>query len=263
MAGALQAERVDVVQGRRRVVQGVSLQVAPGEIVGLLGPNGSGKSTLLKAMLGLKPAAAGRILLDGAPLAGMDRRSAARRIGYLPQDAVSDWPLKVRHVVSLGRTPELSPLRGLSAADLAAVEGAMALMDCSHLADRPVTALSGGERSRVMMARVLAGEPDYLLLDEPATGLDPHHQLRLLAALAALARPPQGKRRGILLVLHDLVLAARFCDRVHLIAEGRTLADGPPATALSADSIERAFAVRPLLLPAGGTIVPLAWEIGS
>src|SRR5690606_6968135 len=146
-----------------------SLAVAPGEVVALLGPNGSGKSSLLRAMAGLLRPSAGRVLLDGQPLETVARREAARRVGYLPQAARSDWPLTVRHVVELGRQPFLSPLRGLTADDLAAVDFALRLTGCLDLAERPVTALSGGERGRAMIARVLAGDPALLLLDEPVT----------------------------------------------------------------------------------------------
>lgn len=251
----LAAEGVRVVWNGRVVLDGVSMRVSTGEIVGLLGPNGSGKSTLLKVLSGLVRPAEGGVCLDGRPIRSLPRSRVAARLGYLPQGAGSDWPLRVRHVVSLGRTPHLSTLQTLGEADRIAVDRALELVDCAHLADRPVTALSGGERSRAMIARVLAGEPELLLLDEPVTGLDPRHQLDMMDLLRRMSAT--GRRRGVVVVLHDLTLAARFCDRVCLLAGGHTVASGPTAAVLTAPAIARTFDVEVAMVDAGNGPVPV------
>lgn len=250
----LTATDIRVVRDGTPIVDGASLTVEPGEVVGLLGPNGSGKSTLLKVMAGLIRPVSGTVTFDGTELFRHGRRDRARRIGYLPQDAVSDWPLTVRRVVSLGRVPHRSPLRGLSAADADAVTQALGLTDTTHLAHRVVTTLSGGERTRVMISRVLAGQPDLLLLDEPVTGLDPRHQLDLMELLQRVAKGPE--RKGCLVVLHDLAIAAGYCDRVHVLSRGRTLAGGPKAEVLTPETIRKAFAVDVEMVGTARGVVP-------
>jgi iron complex transport system ATP-binding protein len=255
------ADGLTVRLNSRTVLDGVSLSVSPGEVVGLLGPNGSGKSTLLKAMAGLIRPVTGRVCLEEAELAGMRGAERARRIGYLPQGAGSDWPLSVRDVVALGRLPHQPALRNRSVADREAVDRALAQVDCGHLADRPVTTLSGGETTRVMIARVLAGEPDFLLLDEPVTGLDPRYQLELMLLLRRLVARPE--TRGVLVVLHDLTLAARFCDRVQILSGGRTVTEGPVADALSERAIAEAFGITVRTLREGGLSIPLPWSAAA
>lgn len=200
---------IRVLAGNHAILDGVDLSVAPGEVVGLLGPNGSGKSTLLRVLARLAAPASGQVLLNGAPIDTIPRAETARQIGYLPQSARSEWPISVRETVLLGRTPFLSPLSSVGSADRDAVDAALEMTDTAHLAARSVTTLSGGERMRVMLARVLAGAPSLLLLDEPVTGLDPRHQLEAMILLRHLAAGPTGnqgrdKRQGALVVLHDL-----------------------------------------------------------
>lgn len=256
-APILRADRVTLRVEGRALVNDVSLALRPGEVVGLLGPNGSGKSTLLRLLARLAEPSDGTITLDGAPLGALDRRETARTIGYLPQSARSEWPLSVRETVMLGRTPFLSPLSRMSGADRDAVARALALTDTAHLADRSVSTLSGGERMRVMLARVLAGEPSLLLLDEPVTGLDPRHQLEAMLLLERLSR----EGRGTLVVLHDLTLAARFCHRVCVLHLGRVMAEGPPATALDPATIETAFEVEARTIGHGADAVIVPWAV--
>ena len=251
----LTAESIVVTAGRQRLVDTVDLTLWSGEVVGLLGPNGSGKSTLLRVLAGLALPASGQVRLDGLPLGSLPRRRVAATLGYLPQNARSEWPISVRETVTLGRTPYISPLARTSDADRTAVEAAMAATDVQHLADRVVTTLSGGERMRVMLARVLAGQPGLLLLDEPVTGLDPRHQLEAMMLLKRLA----DEGAGVLIVLHDLTLASRFCDRLHILREGRTLSEGPPTTALTPQAVEAAFDVRTRVFDAGSDAVTVPW----
>lgn len=253
----LSAREVSLYAGDRALLNGISLSVRPGEVVGLLGPNGSGKSTLLRILARLSEPSAGQVTLNGEPIAGLDRKATARMLGYLPQSARSDWPISARETVMLGRTPFLSPLARISEADHAAVEHALAVTDTAHLADRSVTTLSGGERMRVMLARVLAGSPLLLLLDEPVTGLDPRHQLEAMLLLDRLAHAG----RGSLVVLHDLTLAARFCHRVYVLHEGKVVADGRPAEALDAETIAAAFEVEARRVGDGPNALIVPWSV--
>lgn len=243
--------------GPIRALRGVDFHIDRGEVVGLLGPNGSGKSTLLRILARLSDPSSGSVTLDGEPIESLDRKVTARALGYLPQSARSEWPISARETVMLGRTPFLSPLSRVSETDHAAVSEALAVTDTTHLADRSVTTLSGGERMRVMLARVLAGSPSLLLLDEPVTGLDPRHQLEAMLLLDRLARTG----RGSLVVLHDLTLAARFCHRVYVLHEGRVVAEGPPAEALDAATIAAAFEVEARRIGEGPDALIVPWSV--
>lgn len=253
----LRADRVAFRVGDRSLLDNVSVYVRAGEVVGLLGPNGSGKSTLLRLLARLGEPSDGTITLNGTPVGALDRRETARTIGYLPQSARSEWPLSVRETVTLGRTPFLSHLSRRSAVDDAAVARAMALTDTDGLAERSVNTLSGGERMRVMLARVLAGEPSLLLLDEPVTGLDPRHQLEAMLLLEHLTE----EGSGTLVVLHDLTLAARFCHRVYVLHQGRVMAEGPPPSALDQTTIATAFEVEARTVGSGADTVIVPWTI--
>lgn len=254
---ALRADSLSFRVADRALVDRVDLTLKTGEVVGLLGPNGSGKSTLLRLLARLAEPSGGTVLLNGAPIAGLDRRAVARTVGYLPQSARSEWPLAVREAVMLGRTPYLSPLSRPSDADQIAVDRALERTDTASLAERSVTTLSGGERMRVMLARVLAGEPSLLLLDEPVTGLDPRHQLEAMLLLEQLAQ----EGRGALVVLHDLTLAARFCHRVCVMHQGRIVAEGKPGDALDPATIETAFEVEARTIGTGTETLVVPWAV--
>jgi iron complex transport system ATP-binding protein len=238
----LRVEGLSARLGPRDVLRGVSLTLRPGEFVGLLGPNGAGKSTLMRAALGLIPAAGARSL-GGDPVGRLAPAERARRAAWLPQEREIGWPVSVATLVGLGRAPWRGPFAPENAADRAAVAAAMARMDVARFADRPATALSGGERARVLIARALAQEAPLLLADEPAAGLDPAHQIDLMATFAALAR----EGRGAFASLHDLGLAARWCDRLVLLCDGRVAADGPPRTVLTPALLAQVYGVRALI----------------
>lgn len=223
---ALTLKDVRVTLGGRRVLDGIDARFEAGRIAVVLGPNGAGKSSLLRAAAGLV-AAAGAVELDGAVVAAMPPRDRARAIGYLPQDHAVHWDLTARDLVALGRMPHRSPFASDSAADTDAIVRAMAATDTADLGERRVLTLSGGERARVLLARVLAGEPRWLLADEPLASLDPAHQLDLLDRLRAAADAGM----GVVLVLHDLAQAARVADDVLVLADGRVAArDLSPGT---------------------------------
>jgi iron complex transport system ATP-binding protein len=252
----LAVENLTVRRGPCPVVDRISAEIGTGELVGLIGPNGAGKTTLIRAALGLIPAAAGTVALGGTPIARLSPRERALRAAYLPQDREIAWPVRVETLVGLGRTPHLPPGRASGPADHAAVEAALARMDLLAFRDRPATALSGGERARALIARALAQEAPLLLADEPASGLDPAHQLQLMAALRDLA----ASGRGVLVSLHDLGLAARWCARLILMNRGRLVADGPPEAVLTSDRLAAVYGITahiardahgPLVLPTG------------
>jgi iron complex transport system ATP-binding protein len=235
----LTARAVGVTLRHRPVLRGVDLDLRPGEVLGLIGPNGAGKTTLLRALAGLVPTG-GEIRLEGRPLTDHTPAERARRIGFLPQDGGVAWALPVEALVALGRIPHTGPFRAFNEADRAAVARALETLELQPLRQRPVTELSGGERARALLARVLAGEPRLLLADEPVAGLDPAHQLRVMQELRRLA----SGGTAVVVVLHDLTLAARFCDRLLLVERGRTLLEGAPLEVLRAPEAGRAYGVR-------------------
>lgn len=236
------------------ILDRVDLVLKPGEIVGLIGPNGAGKSTLLKAIAGLSSLSNGAIRYDGARAREIGAAQLARRLAYLAQDGEVSWPLRVDHVVGLGRLPHRTPFAGESEEDRAAVERAMALAEVTSFRARTVQSLSGGERMRVLLARALAVEAEVLLADEPVAAVDPLHQLRVMDLLRRVAA--EGK--CIVVVLHDLALAARFCNRLVVLAAGRKLLDGAPDELTDA-IIARAYGVTTLRGEYLGQAFVLPW----
>ena len=235
----LTAEDLGVRIGDRAILEGVSLAIGAGEFVGLVGPNGAGKTTLLRSLAGLAPPAPGRVGLDARPLASITRDERARRIAALFQGGGIGWPMRVSEVVALGRLPHRRAFAGPDEADRAAVARAMALADVAHLRDRTEPTLSAGERMRVLLARALAVEAEWLLADEPVTALDPGHQLDAMQLLRAISRTGT----GVVAVLHDLTLAARYCDRLVVLCDGRVRADDRPERALTDALLRSVFGV--------------------
>lgn len=235
----LSAQAVSVELGGRRVLDGIDFNLKAGELVGLLGPNGAGKTTLLRALAGLQAVQQGRVQLLDQPIQDYDARDRARRMAYLPQAGQCHWPMPVEQVVALGRLPHRAPWAKVPAADSEAVHRAMDAADVAYLADRPASELSGGERTRVLLARALAVESQLLLVDEPTAGLDPAHQLTVMDVLRARAQAGI----GVVVVLHDLTLAARFCHRLVLLDQGRVVADDAPAEVLTSANLRRVYAI--------------------
>ena len=244
-------------RGPRRVLDEVSLAFTAGVVTAIVGPNGSGKTTLLRHLAGLEAPAAGTVTLDGQPLATLGPAQRARRIAFLPQSIQAYWPLLGRDLVALGRLPHGADLaRPLAEADAAAIARALDRVDGQPLADRPIDALSQGERARLMLARALATEAPVLLADEPVASLDPAYALDTMAVLRAEA----ARGGSVVVSLHDLGLAARFADRVVVLADGRVLADGPAAAALQPAIIEAAYGVGFRTISVDGQPVPVAWS---
>lgn len=247
---ALTLDRVTLDLRGRWVLADASATFAAGRITVILGPNGAGKTSLLRAAAGLIVPSAGKIAIDGRAIAAMRRDDRARTIGYLPQSGDVAWNMPARDVVALGRLPH----RAGVAEDIAAVLSAMAATDTEQFAERRVGELSGGERARVLLARVLAGEPQWLLADEPLASLDPAHQLDLLDRLRGQA----ARGVGVVVVLHDLVQAARVADEILLLRDGRVFAFGPPDEVLTQQHLRDAFGVDVLLFAdAQGRMLPV------
>ncbi|MCS7482425.1 ABC transporter ATP-binding protein [Umezawaea endophytica] len=220
----------------RTIVREVDLVVEPGQTVGLLGPNGSGKSSLLRCLAGLRSPTAGHVRYDGADIAGWPARTRARHVAFVEQTADTDSDLTVGEVVLLGRTAHGSPWRGPDATDRAVAAAALDRLDLAALADRPWKQLSGGERQRTHLARALAQRTWGLLLDEPTNHLDVRHQLELLELVATT-------RQTVVVALHDLTLAVRYCDRLVLLQHGVVVADGSAEQVLTPELLREVFEV--------------------
>jgi iron complex transport system ATP-binding protein len=229
MTAFLSAQGVSVRLSGRTVLNDLSLALSPGHLVALVGPNGAGKTTLLRALAGLVPSG-GAIHIGGNALSALSLRERARRFAYLPQGHVVHWPLPARDIVALGRYPHgaTDPAR-LTPRDSEAVLRAMQATDVVEFGARRVTELSGGERSRVALARVLAVEAPVILADEPTASLDPRHQIGVMKTLRTAA--DQGTL--VIVVTHDLGLAARFADTVVVLSDGSLVSQGSPSEALS------------------------------
>ncbi|MFD3746106.1 ABC transporter ATP-binding protein [Nocardia sp. NPDC058633] len=233
----LHAEGIGWTRGGQPVLNGVSVSPERGETIGLLGPNGSGKSSLLRLLAGIDRPDDGRVLLDNTDLRALRRRQVARRVAVVDQHADTELDITVREVVRLGRIPHGGVFGGDESADRTSVERAMEDTGIAGHAERRWHTLSGGERQRAQIARALAQDPDELLLDEPTNHLDIQHQLEILALVAALPLTSY-------IALHDLNLAAMYCDRVVVLDRGRVVAVGTAAEVITAELVEQVYRVR-------------------
>ncbi|MEJ8639373.1 MULTISPECIES: ABC transporter ATP-binding protein [Streptomyces] len=239
-------EHLSVDIGGARLLRDIDLGVAAGQVVGLVGPNGSGKSTLLRCVYRALRPADGVVRLDGEDLHTMDARAAARGVAALPQDSAPEFDFTVAEVVAMGRLPHqrASALGRPSANDIAVCSEALERAGAGHLADRTFLTLSGGERQRVLMARAFAQSPRVLVLDEPTNHLDIAHQLDLLALVRDWRPPGSGRAVTVLTALHDLNLAAEYCDLLYVISQGSVIASGPPDEVLAPELLADVFGVR-------------------
>jgi iron complex transport system ATP-binding protein len=249
---ALSFKSVSAGYRHRGVLRDVSVSLGAGQVTGLVGPNGAGKTTLFRvALRSVVPTAGGVRLLD-RDIAEWSAQARARAMAYLPQEAEAHWPVEARRLVALGRLPHRGTFAPLSGEDERAIDDAMARCDAAPFASRSMDRLSAGERARVLLARALAVGAAVLLADEPAAHLDPAHQLRLMELL----RDEAGRGTAVIVTLHDLSLASRFCDRVIVMNEGRVAADGMASVALRDEVLSSVFAISARRLENG--VVP--WQ---
>jgi iron complex transport system ATP-binding protein len=253
-AAVLAAESLAHGYGTTNVLADVSLALAPGELVGLIGPNGAGKTTLVRCLAGVATPHAGRVLLDGTPLAARRRPERARAIALVPQDPRVEFPFTALEVVLMGRAPYLHGLGFATPDDVALARAALSRLELDGLEDRVLDALSGGERQRVFLARALVQEPRVLLLDEPTTHLDLRHQASILEVVRARVR---AHGTAALAVLHDVNLAAVACDRLVLLAGGRVAASGHAGDVLTAERLADSFGARVRIERADGAARPV------
>ena len=237
----LRAQTLSLGYPKKIVIEGFTASVEKGRLIGLVGPNGSGKTTLLRAFSGLIQPIVGQVYLEERSLHAIPARQRAQAIGWVPQREGVTWPLSVREVVALGRAPHRGWLLPMTAGDQAVIDAALRFTDLIALQERCMDELSGGEFQRVLIARALAQEPQVLLLDEPTANLDIHYQIQVMDLVRQLV-----SKQSItaLMAVHDLNLAARYCDELILLKDGRQVCIGSPADVLTPANLEAVFKVK-------------------
>ncbi|WP_276260469.1 ABC transporter ATP-binding protein [Haloglomus litoreum] len=272
---ALELADVTVRYGDRTVLDEVSLSVRPGEFLALVGPNGAGKTTLLRTVNGLVTPESGTVRIGGTVAGTLSVRERARRVATVPQETSVGFDFPVRDLVAMGRTAHRSRLSRADESDRAVVQRALDRTDTEEFADRAVGSLSGGERQRVVLARALAQAAPLLLLDEPTASLDINHQVRVLGLVRGLVHAPDDEaatgdtgpdsvaERTAVAAIHDLDLAARFCDRIALLADGEIRAVGPPEAVLDADRLQEAYGVETVVTENTATGTPTVTALGG
>ena len=251
----LNASGIDYSIDRIAILNAVDFRLEAGELVGLIGPNGAGKSSLLRLLAGVEVPDRGDISLDGEALSRISPQQRARSLGYLVQGAQAYWPFSVEKVVGLGRIPYQKWWRQSNAEDESKITRAMQMTETLAYRNRIVTTLSGGEQTLVMLARIFATENRVILADEPVAALDPYHQLHVMEIL----RQHASEQRAAVVVLHDLSLAARYCDRLYLLSHGKLDSSGSVAEVLTRENIARVYGVDSQIEcnEQGASVIPL------
>ena len=234
----IEVNKISCAYAAQLVFEALSFTVQPSEMFIIIGPNGSGKTTLIKALAGLLPISNGRISIDGRPLRQYKKKELARLIAYVSQSIADDSPFTVSEMVLMGRSPYLGVLGVEGETDLALARQAIEYAGLTHLADRPVSRLSGGERQRAQIARAICQRPQVILLDEPTAALDMAHQVRMMEILAGLRAE---RETTVVMVSHDINLAAMYADRLLLLVDGRIAACGPPEAVINTDVLSKAY----------------------
>ncbi len=240
MERLLEARAVSLTLGSVQCLNRVDLSLKKGELIGLIGPNGSGKSSLLKTLVGLQQPNHGAVWLAGQNIAHCSSGERGKALGYLEQSGTIHWPLQVKRLVELGRTPHLQGWQNLCGEDQHQVELALKQTDTWHLRERIVTTLSGGEKCRVLLARVLAGEPKIILADEPIAALDPAHQLMVMESFRQFTK----MGGAAIIALHDLSIAARYCDQLALLQRGKLMIKGTPEEVITKEHLACVFGIK-------------------
>ncbi len=244
MSKAVRIKNISASYGDQPVLRGLSFSVGKGECFIIIGPNGSGKTTLMKIITGLLRADEGGVFIEGRPINSYNRKDLARRMAFVPQQVPLDFPFRVSDVVLFGRAPHLGTFGFESAQDRLLAGQAMDFTEVGHLADRRMDQLSGGERQRVFIARAICQEPEIILLDEPTAALDIAHQLRVMDLMEKMKNE---KQITVVMVSHDVNLAAMYADILLLVNRGQSLHCGPPGEVLTYETLEKAYGC-PLLV---------------
>lgn len=252
----LQANNIDLQFDGNPILKNISITVDKNELVGLIGPNGAGKTSLLRVLASLQKFDRGELLLDHHAVDSIERKQLAKCISYLAQGAPAHWPLEVSRLVALGRLPYLNPWSRLSTEDNRIIADSMALAEIEHLSNRIVSTLSGGERLRVLIARMFATQSNIILADEPIAALDPYHQLHTMELL----REHCDRGGSSVVVMHDLNMASRFCHRLVLIHRGEVAFEGEPNIVLQPDNLSKVYGIDTQILQteSGMTIIPIS-----
>ena len=248
----LEARDLGWTVGEVQIVAGVSLAVEPGELIGVIGPNGAGKTTLLRLLAGLLCPTAGRVLLRGRPLLELDHRARARWISFMSQDTSQVYSFTVMEILLMGRYPHLGRFQNETAEDRERARRMLSYVGLASLGERTFSGLSGGERQLVLFARTLVQETDALLLDEPSSSLDIHHEDRIFSMAQELAR----EGRAVMASVHNLTVAAQYCSRLVLLEKGRVARDGRPAEVLQSELLDRVYDTRTVVSPSLATGSP-------
>lgn len=246
---SLELQGLSVAIGDRMIVSDIDLRIGGGEFAGLLGPNGSGKSTILKAIYRVNQPAAGQVLLDGRDLLALPARDAARRIAVVAQESAVEFALTAWEMAALGRVPHKRGFDRDSPEDREIVATALERVGAAHLASRSFHQLSGGEKQRVLIARAIAQQADHLLLDEPTNHLDIRYQIEVLELVRGLGVT-------VLAALHDLSLAALYCDSIHLLSGGRLIDNGSPHAVITTSAIASVYGADVVVVPHPDTGAP-------
>ncbi len=251
------AENVTLLRHKREVLSDVSVAIKAGEVTGLIGPNSAGKSTLLEVLLGFLLPATGTVRLKDKLLSQWSAQDLARTVAYMSQQAFAHWPISVYDYVALGRIPYQRFGQKVGAQDLCSIEQALEKVDLECLRNRPVTELSGGELCRVSLARVLAVEAEVLLVDEPTAGLDPGHQLSIMQILQQEA----SRGKAVVIVIHDLSLAGRFCESLWLMNNGKVICTGEPCEVLTDRNLCDVYKVTAKIVKSRPKEIVMPWSL--
>jgi iron complex transport system ATP-binding protein len=256
----LEIQNLSLNYGSRSVIKDMNFELLPGELLGLVGPNGCGKTSIIKALSRVFAPGSGRILLDGKEFAAIHRNELAKVIGVVPQNPYLPETFTVFEVVVLGRNPHLGLLSGENAHDIDIVTQAMARTGITHLAKRRIGELSGGERQRVTIARVLAQEPQVILLDEPTANLDIAQQMEILDLINGMCRE---KNIAVLIAIHDLNVAAQYCTRIIMLKNGKVFIEGLPSEVITAENVREVFDADTTIYPHPENNLPIVLLNGN